>query len=267
MQVGDALDYLIEVTNPGGPSDAVATVIDALPALLTGGSWVCTASGGATCGNANGSGDTLTDTATLPIGGAATYVYSATVQSAGTDDSIDNTATASLINGVDPVPADNTATDTDVIVIFRDGFESGPDSVVSVVGTGSDYVTAHLRIDATLLDQLGIMPVAIASGRTVDGRMLFTVELARFGDAFALRMVTRDAHGLSERTSWQSVDTNLRLLSFAWQSASSGQSNGYLSIDAGDAELLVEGRDEKGRLTQLRVRVDDSVPWLLLIEQ
>ncbi len=123
VQIGDMLDYRIDVTNPTGPSKAVANVSDVLPAQLSGGLWTCTPSGGASC--AAGAGNTLTDTATLPVGGKASYQFSAVVQDEGVDGTIVDMASADLTSGTDPTPANNSATDTDIIVIFNDGFE-GP---------------------------------------------------------------------------------------------------------------------------------------------
>jgi uncharacterized repeat protein (TIGR01451 family) len=123
VQLDDILDYSIEVTNPAGPSRAVATVSDVLPSQLSDGVWTCTPSGGATC--AAGAGNTLMDTATVPVGGKAAYQYSGIVQNEGVDGTIVDMASAALTSGTDPTPANNSATDSDIIVIFNDGFE-GP---------------------------------------------------------------------------------------------------------------------------------------------
>ncbi|WP_257387372.1 beta strand repeat-containing protein [Tahibacter caeni] len=262
VQVGDSLNYTIEVSN-AGPSTALASVSDTLPALLSGGSWVCSGTTGVTC--ANGTGNTLSDNATVPSGGKATYVYSATVASAGSD-LLDNTASASLTTGTDPVPANNSATDHDVVVFFRNGFE-GAQLIVAGAGTlgGSDFVTAQLRIDAGLSGSLSIVPVEVAHGRGADGKLLFTLELARFGNDIAVRSITRDAQGLSQRSAWQAIDTSQRMLRFAWQSASGGEANGYLNIEGGLAPLVVGGRSEESKLTHLLVTVQQQVPWLVLI--
>ena len=260
VQIGDSLNYTIEVSN-AGPSTAQASVTDTLPALLTGGSWVCSGTAGVTC--ASGSGNVLNDNATVPSGGKATYVYSATVASAGTD-VLDNTASASLTSGTDPVPSNNSATDHDIVVMFKNGFE-GAQLLVDALGSGSDFVTAQLRIDAGLSANLSIVPVEVARGRGADGKLLFTLELARFGNDIAVRSVTRDAQGLSQRSGWQAVDTNQRMLRFAWQSASGGAPNGYFSVDGGLTPLVVGGRSDESRLTHLLVTVQQQVPWMVLI--
>jgi uncharacterized repeat protein (TIGR01451 family) len=118
-QLGDVLDYQIVVSN-NGPSAAVAAVSDVLPSQLTGGIWTCTPDGGAAC-NA-GSGDTLSDNATLPPGATATYQYSAMVQAEG-DGIIVDMASANVTIGTDPAPLNDSTTDTDTVVIFVDGFD------------------------------------------------------------------------------------------------------------------------------------------------
>jgi uncharacterized repeat protein (TIGR01451 family) len=263
VQVGDSLNYTIEVSN-AGPSTAQASVTDTLPALLTGGSWVCSATAGVTC--ANGTGNVLIDTITVPPGGKATYVYSATVASPG-NDLLDHTASASLTSGTDPVPANNSSTDHDVVVLFRNGFEGAPLMLASAIDDESDFVTAQLRIDAGLSSSIGIVPVEVAYGRGADGRLLFTLELTRFGHDIAVRSITRDAQGMSQRSGWQVVDINQRMLRFAWQSASSGGADGYFNVEGGLAPLVVGGRSEESRLTHLYVTVQQQVPWMVLIAQ
>ncbi len=267
VQVGDSLDYLIEVTNPSGPSPASTAVSDILPAELTAGSWTCTGSGGANCGSASGSGNTLSDTATVPVGGKASYLYSATLQAVNPTDLVQNTVTLALTAGSDPNGANNQATDTNIVVIFRDGFDPGAGSIVLVMGTGSDRVAAQLRVDAGLLGGLGIFPVDIASGRSADGKTLFTLHLARFGDDYHVRVLTRDDLDQSERSSWQVVDMSERMVGFAWQSASAQASDGFLSLQGVAFPLVVSGRSEQGRLTRLVVRIDNSTPWLVRIAQ
>jgi uncharacterized repeat protein (TIGR01451 family) len=261
VEIGQSVNYIINVTNSAGPSTASATVTDVLPAGLADGSWVCIPFGGATC--ASGFGNTLSDTATLPVGGQTSYVYSATVVSGDSNDLLTNTASVALTSGTDPTPGNNSGSDTDLVVIFKDGFEGTPLMVPTEIGTGADYVTATLRVDANLLSALSIVPTAVASGRAADGKTLFTLELARFGHDIVLRALTKDDRGVSERSPWQIVDLDQHLLAFAWQSAS-GQSDGYFSVSGGSP--LVMGDDGKSSpLTHLWVMVENGVPWLILI--
>jgi uncharacterized repeat protein (TIGR01451 family) len=266
-QVGDTLDYVIEVTNPSGPSIAIANVSDALPAELDGGSWTCTPipDPGTICHG--GTGNTLSDAATIPVGGKASYLYSATLQSDDALDLVVNTASASLASGSDPTPANNSASDTDIVVIFRDGFDGGASLLANVNAAGSSHVTAQMQVDAGLLAHVGIVPVDIASGRSPDGKRLFVLQIARFGSDVALRTLATDARGMNLMSEWQTVDLVHHVLEFAWQSAGEGQRDGYVAAAAGGPPVLIDARPTTDRLTRLLITVDHDVPWLLLIDR
>jgi uncharacterized repeat protein (TIGR01451 family) len=262
VQLGDTLDYIIFVTNSSGPSNASVNITDALPPWLGGGVWNCIAAPGVTC--ANGVGDTLSDTVVLPVGGFVAYVYSTGVVADGPNDVLTNSVTATLTAGVDPTPANNTASDTDIVVIFKDDFEGTPKNLTRVNSSGDALVSLDLRIDAALLTTLSIVPVEIASGISASGKALFTLDLARFGNDYVLRTIVKDADGRSERTSWQTADMSTRLLSFDWQSAATNTA-GYLSVNGGGAALSVSAHNDQDRLTGLSVTVENNVPWLVLI--
>jgi len=115
---GGSVVYTISVTN-AGPSDApTATVADAFPADVTDVSWTCVAAGGATC-TASGIGD-IDDAVSMPVGGSATYTAGATVALAATG-TLSNTATATPTGGVtDPVPGNDSATDTTTVAAITE---------------------------------------------------------------------------------------------------------------------------------------------------
>ncbi len=267
VQVGDVVDYVIDVTNPSGPSSpAIAEIIDVLPAELGSGSWTCTPSGNATCNS--GAGDTLVDIATIPVGGKVEYVYSAVLQSAPSGDVLSNTASASLTNGSDPATGNNSATDSDsdTVAIFTDAFDENP-SVTTKLGETGAQVSAQLQVDGALLQQLGVVPVDIANGRAADGHRLFTIQIARFGSNVVLRTLTTDARGMNEIAAWQAVDLSGHLLEFTWQSASAQHSDGYFAVAGGGAPVLIDGRTISDQLSSLQITVQNDVPWLTLIGQ
>ncbi len=110
---GTPVTYTIVVSN-AGPSAAIgATVVDAVPAEITGATWICVSAGGATC-TASGSGS-INQTVNLPVGGTVTYTLTGTI-SATAKESLANTATVGVPSGMsDPNPANNSATDGDVL--------------------------------------------------------------------------------------------------------------------------------------------------------
>ena len=267
VQVGDTLDYVITVAN-AGPAATTATVSDALQPELSAGSWTCVPNGAASCGSANGSGNTLSDHPTLPAGTSVTYVYSATVQPNAPSELIVNIASAAVQGAVvDPNPTNDSGSDTppDVIVIFRDGFESAAATLAPVQHDSAGFASAQFAIDPALLNGLGSVPVTVATGELADGRAAFALDLARFNTQTFMRLTTRDAQSLSERGTWQPVDLSSAVLDLAWQSASADHADGYLRLATGNVALQAVDRGERAQLVRLRVPLGNEVPWLSLL--
>ena len=259
VQYGDTVSYVITVTNATGSASATVQVLDMLPGGLINGAWTCTHTGAATC--ANGNGDTLGDTIALPVGTQVQYVYSATVQ-AGAPELLANQVTAAVTNVGDPNTGNNTASDTVEVVIFRDGFDNGATTLALAPYSDSQgFASLALTIDRDKADAAGIMPIAIASGRADDGRIAFTLELARFGANTFLRLTTIDAKGVAARGEWQAARFD-QPLDFAWQSATRARNDGYMRIAAGQVALQSTGDDNR-RLIELRIPAgQDATPWL-----
>lgn len=264
VRVGESLSYVIRVTNPAGSATATVAVSDVLPSELSGGAWTCVGTGGATC--ASGSGNTLSDNATVPGGGEAAYVYSATVQPTSPDGIISNTVTVTAAG--DPNTANNSASDTpeDIIVLFKNGFEAGPLTLAPTgAGNANGYVSGLLRVDPNLLSTLELMPQTVAVGYSDSGVELFALELARFNRQIVLRSVLRDANGLAERSAWIPVELSHSGIEFAWQAASADASDGYLRLAGGGASQTNGGREARGKLATLAVTVQQGLPWLSLV--
>ncbi|MGM9320453.1 beta strand repeat-containing protein [Deinococcus aquaticus] len=121
-QPGGTVTYTIRAWN-NGTSASSATVTDTVPADLTGVSWTCAGTGGATCAAPSGTGNNVSVGATLPVDtGAATTAdtafvtvtvtatapSTATLSSTPAARTITNTASVSGPN-TDPTPANNSA--------------------------------------------------------------------------------------------------------------------------------------------------------------
>ena len=241
-------------------------VIDVLPAELGSGSWTCTPSANASCNS--GSGGTLIDIASIPVGGKVEYVYSAVLESAPAGDALSNTASASLTSGSDPATGNNSATDSDsdIVAIFEGAFEASQiTAAVNDAGTGQ--VSAQLQVDSTLLQQLTAAPVDVATGRSASGKLLFTLQIARFGQNVVLRTLTNDASGKTGISEWQNADLGGHALELTWKSASTNSSDGYFAVAGGGTPVLVDGRAITDRLTSLGITVENGVAWLSLIGQ
>lgn len=109
--------YVIVVSNAGPSNVTGATVADNFSANpnLAGASWTCSSAGGAAC-TSSGSGD-INDSVNLPVGSLVTYTVTANVSASPAGDLV-NTATVTAPAGItDPAPGNNSATDTDVLIV------------------------------------------------------------------------------------------------------------------------------------------------------
>ena len=128
---GGSVTYTITASN-AGPASTTGTVADTFPASLTC-TWTCVGAGGGLC-TAAGSGN-INDPVTLPAGGSVTYTASCTISAAATG-TLSNTATVTGVAG-DPVPANNSATDTDTLTPMADLAITKNDGVPTATPGGS----------------------------------------------------------------------------------------------------------------------------------
>ena len=113
---GSSVTYAVTLTNNGNYSldtGNAPTVVDNLPASITGATWTCVGAGGATC-DASGTGNINTTDVTLPANGSVTYTITGTLDPAATcGSSVANTANSdfsSTTSFLDPDESNNTAT-------------------------------------------------------------------------------------------------------------------------------------------------------------
>lgn len=115
VTAGSPVTYTIVVSNAGPQAVTGATVADALPATLSGATWTCAP---ATACAASGTGNVNT-TVNLGVGGSATFTVTATLASSARG-TLANTANIAVPAGyVDPNLTNNSATDSDAIVVPR----------------------------------------------------------------------------------------------------------------------------------------------------
>jgi uncharacterized repeat protein (TIGR01451 family) len=135
---GGPVRYIITVTN-NGTYPVTGTVVDNVPATVTGVTWTCAATLPSFCGAASGSGS-INTTATLSPGASATYTFTAGTLSAAASGTLVNTATVSVPGWLaDSNPADNTATDSDTIELNANLAITKTDGVANV--TAGNVVT------------------------------------------------------------------------------------------------------------------------------
>jgi len=123
---GDAVSYSIIVSNPHGPADALANILDLLPSELNIStvSWMCTSNGGATCTSTDGQGD-INIVESIPVGSSVLLTIDATVRVDAARGIMRNEAVVELISGTDD-DTSNNIDEHDIEVecsVFCDGFE------------------------------------------------------------------------------------------------------------------------------------------------
>jgi uncharacterized repeat protein (TIGR01451 family) len=258
VQIGDSLSYVLTVSNSAGQSTAIASVSDILPATLGSGSWTCVPTAGASC--AGGSGNTLSDSATLPPGSSAGYIYTATVVSEG-GGTIANSANATVAG--DTNTGNNVATDTpaDTVVIFQDGFEGTPlTEILSFEPIAA--ISGQVHVNPAFLDGLRLQPQELVRGLASTGETLFVIEVARFNPDYGVRVITRDAAGLSQASAWQHVDLALVNLDLSWQSSAAGKDDGHVLLAGGETPLYVGELASTRKLSRLLYGANLERPWM-----
>lgn len=112
---GMSYSYTIVAGNIGPASAVGAQVVDTFSSNFTSAAWTCSASIGASCGSAGGSGN-INTTVDLDPGSTATFLVSVTLSANPNGPSQDNTATITAPAAVvDPILSNNSATDSDNI--------------------------------------------------------------------------------------------------------------------------------------------------------
>jgi len=147
---GGVLTYTITVTNNGPSAVTGATVTDNKPAQITSWSWACTAqNGGANgCDPVTNSAANFTDTVNLPNGASIVYTVTANV-SGGATGNLVNTAAVAVPSGTnDPVPGNNSATDTDTLFTLDADLQILKDDLVTTYTPGNPVIYGIIVFNA-----------------------------------------------------------------------------------------------------------------------
>ena len=129
----------LEVSNDG-PSDVVGAVVQGtFASQLTGVTWTCLPSPGASC-TANGVGDVL-DTVDLAAGSSFTYVVTGGVPSSATGTLVNGASVATPATVIELQPVDNTDTDTTLLTPQADLAVSLDDGTATAIPGESTVYT------------------------------------------------------------------------------------------------------------------------------
>ena len=205
-QAGSGLiQYTVTATNFGPLPVTGATVADTIPAIVTGATWTCTATGGASC-TSPGSGN-INQLVNLPVSGTVTYAISGNIPTDPPPGFIVNTATITSSAGVpDSNSANNSATVNDAVVLFRNGFEDGPGNrpaLMLAMPPNGGQLALPLDPDAVAEASVTVAARDVALFRSGDELVL--VSARRIGGEVQLRVLQRDVVGGWHAGPWASV--------------------------------------------------------------
>lgn len=171
---GSPITYTVTARNYG-PNNVTATgvgIVDNVPAAITGVTWTCAGSGGATCGAASGSGNTINTTANLPMNGIAIYTINGTV-SAPAPSQLSNTASLVIPGSViDYNSGDDSAT---VSIPVNSNLSTSTKTVTDING-GSYSAGDVLQYTITLNESSGAPASGVSVTDPIDANLTnFTV--------------------------------------------------------------------------------------------
>lgn len=197
---GQTLDYLVTLRNDGGDIargvDVTTVLADALDARFA--HWICLDADSGVC-TASGNGALADSDVTVPAHGRVTYLLSVPVH---IDATVDVVATQAMTSSADD-PSGADATDTDVLVIFRAGFDdygsdgAGPWSASTrPVHVGEPAVTLALPAAG------GTRPVETLLAALASGGSGFRIERLTAVPP-RVRLVAVHGDGVEQTGAWQ----------------------------------------------------------------
>lgn len=156
---GQTVTYTIVAENTGPNPVTGALVSDSFPAELSGVSWTCATSGGASC-TASGTGD-ISDTVDLPVGSTATYTATGVVV-VGSSGNLSNIASIGPPSGITDSDTSNDGDiDTDTILDNQiptvSDFSKSAAAGATVTFTSGDFTSRFSDPDSDPLDSIQVL--------------------------------------------------------------------------------------------------------------
>ncbi|SDD51184.1 beta strand repeat-containing protein, partial [Aquimonas voraii] len=175
---GGLIQWNLAIGNTGPGAATAATVLDSLPAAVTGATWTCAASVGSSCAAASGTGD-INTTVNVAAGGSVVIEITATLVDPNASTVVNSASVQPAAGVIDTNPGNNVSTLDLRVALFSDGFES------AAVPGGLLKALDSLSMDGAAVESKlrGAEPVDI--GYYV-------------GEGKALRLQAREVHGLVE---------------------------------------------------------------------
>ena len=191
---GSSVTYGVTVTNNGNyllDAGNAPTVVDTLPASITGAAWTCVGAGGATCG-ASGIGNINTTDVMIPANGSVTYTITGTLDPAAScGATVANTASADFsttTSFLDPDETNNFATvnstvTCDATLVANPASLTYAPQQVNVAGTSQSVILTEGSNGSATITSIAVTgdysqtnncPLTLAAAQTCTVNVVFT---------------------------------------------------------------------------------------------
>jgi hypothetical protein len=190
--------WTLNVGNAGPGVANGATVIDNLPASVTGATWTCTGAAGGSCSAASGSGNVNTSV-NLPVGGSVVFTITATLVDPNAATVVNTASVVAPMGITDTNEANNISTLDLPVALFSNGFEG------TGLGFGSFEAKSSLstlELDGAAIEKVlrGIEPQD-AGVYQISGSEL-RVQAREINGLVEVRLIQREEKGLWTSTRW-----------------------------------------------------------------
>ncbi|MGQ9895730.1 MAG: hypothetical protein ACUVSY_18270, partial [Roseiflexus sp.] len=164
---GEPVTYTITVSNVGTNAVTGAVLNSTFPAQLSGTTWTCVPSGGASCAPTSGSGNWSNKTLNLPVGSSVTFTVTGALPSTETGNLVSTVSVATPAGINELTPADNTTTLSTPISLRGDlAVTRTSDPAVPQAGQPITYtLTATNAGPSTVVDAtvVNVFPVSVTN--------------------------------------------------------------------------------------------------------
>jgi uncharacterized repeat protein (TIGR01451 family) len=236
---GSLLDFIIVVQNHGSADAHAAKVTYSIPSNFVGASWTCEPAGAATC-TASGSGD-INDTVEIPFNGSVLYHLSGSVLASPEMPLVQTVTVSASATQTDANLSDNTATDTDTVGIFANGFDSirlGATRYAEISAQSESMGVVAISAEEIASSTLTAVPFLAAeitdskSGRAAD------LHLRSNAGSTQARLSFRGSDGIWNVGSWTNVADSTSLF-VGWSANSVDGSYVFNHVELHDDSQLI----------------------------
>jgi uncharacterized repeat protein (TIGR01451 family) len=228
------LDYVIVVQNKG-PADAHgAKVSYSMPSNFVNAMWTCEPAGTATC-TASGTG-TINDTVDIPANGSLLYHLSGTVLALPEFPVVQSVNVSASASQTDSNASNNSATDTDIVGIFANGFDSqrlGSSRFVTVAEGSASMDVVALSADDVADDLSEGTPFLAVEIIDASGNRASDLHVRKIAGHDQARLSFRNDDGIWLVGTWMNIPDHTALY-LGWRTTDKGTTHALDRVELHD---------------------------------